>query len=87
MGKFLDGPRPRALGPHRSRSGPGPGARPQGPGPGAGAMSKNLPMKELAHEQELAHSNLAGVGWGGWGGDDFNNQMSALVLVSVHKTE
>ena len=24
-------------------------------------------MKELAHEQELAHSNLAGVGWGGWG--------------------
>ena len=25
-------------------------------------------MKELAHEQELAHSNLAGVGWAGWGG-------------------
>ena len=25
-------------------------------------------MKELAHEQELAHSNLAGVGVGGWGG-------------------
>ena len=57
---------------------PGPGAAP-GPGPDldrrgprAWAHSrtcpfKNLPMKELAHEQELAHSNLAGVGWGGVG--------------------
>ena len=23
---------------------------------------------DLAHLQELAHSNLAGVGWGGWVG-------------------
>ena len=41
------------------------------PGPGAWAHSrtcpfKNLPMKELAHEQELAHSTLPG--WGGVGG-------------------
>ena len=37
------------------------------PGPGAWAHSrtcpfKNLPMKELAHGQEFAHSNLAVVG-------------------------
>ena len=53
MGKFLNG--------HGSGPGPSPKARGLGP-------FKNLPMKELAHEQELAHSNLAGVGWGGWGG-------------------
>ena len=24
-------------------------------------------LQELTHLQKLAHSNLAGVGWGGWG--------------------
>ena len=54
---------------------PIPGPEPEqelahGPGPGVGAMSKNLPMKELAHEQELAHSLTCrgGLGWGGVGG-------------------
>ena len=39
-------------------------------------------MKELAHEQELAHSNLAGVGWGGWGGGgapNFNNPYPLII--------
>ena len=75
MGKFLlmaSAPDPGPWGRATVHVRPGPSARPQGPGPGAGAMSKNLPMKELAHEQELAHSLTCrgGVGWVG-GGDDF----------------
>ena len=81
MGKFLNG---QVL---EWAQTPGPGAAP-GPGPdldrrgprarGLGPF-KNLPIQELAHEQELAHSNLAGVGWG----DDFNNQRSGFSFCVV----
>ena len=61
MGTFLlmapgSGPGPWS----RAGRGPDLGARLQVPGPGPGAMSKNvpksknLPMKKLAHKQELA---------------------------------
>ena len=75
MGKFLNGQVlewPQAPGTGAVRRGRGPPLdwrAAQRPGPGAGAMSKNLPMKEFAHEQELAHSLTCrgGVGWVGGG--------------------
>ena len=76
MGKFLhgqvfahgSGPRPPGPGAaRRGRARPGPARGPRARGLGAGAMSKNLPMKELAHEQELAHSLTCRGGVGGVG--------------------
>ena len=48
---------------------PPPGG-PRARGLGAGPIYELAHLQELAHSN-LAHSNLAGVGWGGWGGGQF----------------
>ena len=63
MGKFINGAVSRAPGPGVASSPPNPPFSPPG-GPRARGLGAG-PIYELAHLQELAHSNLAGVGWGG----------------------
>ena len=51
------------------------------------AINGASPIYELAHLQELAHSNLAGVGWGGvgWIWDELGDLGCLVRLAHEHR--